>query len=113
MGLSVNTNGSQTTTIGTEHTLATITTANVFELVLDVNALASGTTPDILEATVYLKESSGGTERLLKTWTIGPGVQEEKEWKSPPVSSAVSYRVTIKQTQGSSRSIPWAVWQLQ
>ena len=49
MVVAVNTSGSQTATINTEHTLATITTANVFTLAVDVANMVGGTTPDILE----------------------------------------------------------------
>ena len=109
MAVAVNTSGSQTCTISTEHTLATITTAGVYQLALDLNAMADGTTPDILTVYVYGKARSSDTERLSESYEF-IGAQGKPLWRSAPELSPHSYRVSIKQSQGTGRAIPWAVY---
>lgn len=106
---SVNTSGSQTATITTEHTLATITTAGTFVLAVDLNAMVGGTTPDILELRIYGKARSGDTERLIRCWPF-LGVQVEILWQSIPIMSPHHYKATLKQTQGTGRAFPWAIY---
>lgn len=115
MTLSVNTNGIAACDIGVELTLATITTANVFQLTVDLNAMAGGTTPDIIEIREYFKGYSGATERLLKVYTL-IGVQSELMFVTVPRISPISIKYTIKQTQGTGspgHDFPWSVLQSQ
>jgi hypothetical protein len=112
MTLSVNTSGSQTATISTEHTLATVTSANVLQLAVDVANMVGGTTPDILELREYGKARSSDTERLIKTYTV-IGAQVETLVLTIPRISPHSYKVTLKQTQGTGRAFPWAIYQAQ
>jgi hypothetical protein len=110
MAVAVNSSGSQTATIGTEHDLATITAADVFQPVIDIANLASGSTPDLLEIAAYGKARSSDTERLIKKWrTIGD--QLDDLWRLPPIISPHSLRVTLKQTQGTGRAFPWAIYE--
>lgn len=112
MALSVYSSGSQTCTVTTEHTLDTVTAANVYQLVLDLNAMVGGTTPDILEVREYGKARSSDTERLIKCTTL-VGLQSELLFQTVPRISPHHYKVTIKQTQGTGRAIPWAIYQTQ
>lgn len=107
----VNTSGSQTATVGTEHTLATISTAKTLILAVDVAAMLGGTTPDILELRLYGKARTGDTERLLKCYPF-LGVQVEALFLSIPIPSPHHYKCTLKQTQGTGRAFPWAVYEL-
>ena len=111
MAVSVNTSGSQTCVISTEHTLATVTGAGVYQLVLDINALADGTTPDILTVKIYGKARSADTERLEESYEF-IGSQGKPLWRSPPVISPHHYKVSITQSQGTGRAVPWAVYQV-
>lgn len=111
MAVAVKTSGSQTATVGTEHDLATITDAGVYVLVVDVNAMLGGTTPDLLILRAYGKARSSDTERLLKAWSM-IGVQSEKLFYSPPIVSPHHLRLTLDQDTGTSRSFPWAVYQV-
>ena len=106
---SENTGGSQTTSGTTEHTLATITTPGTYQAVLDVSALAWGATSDALRVRVYTVPRSGGTERLERAWTIGPGAQTETCFRTPPILVPFSVRYTIQMVQGADRAIPWSV----
>ena len=109
MAVAVNTSGSQTCTISTEHTLATVTTAGVFQLALDMNALADGATPDILTVKIYGKARSSDTERLMESWEF-IGAQGKPLWRSNPELSPHHYKATITQGQGTGRDIPWAIY---
>lgn len=109
MAVSVKDSGSQTCTVTTEHTLATITDAGVYQAELDFNASVNGTTPDLFEVRLYSKARSGDTERLQKVWSI-IGAQSEINFLTPPKISPHHYKLTLKQTQGTSRVVPWAIY---
>jgi len=110
MAASVNTSGSQTASIGTEHQLASLTTAGTYQLVVDLAAMTNGATPDITEIRVYGKARSADTERLEEIYVF-IGAQSKPLWRSPPVWSPHHFRVTLKQTQGTGRAYPWAIYQ--
>ena len=112
MALSVTDSGSQTATVTTEHTLSTQTGANVFQLAVDVNAMVGGTTPDILEIREYGKARSSDTERLMKVYSL-VGVQSQALFQTVPRISPHHIKYTLKQTQGTGRAFPWAVYQVQ
>ncbi len=109
MAAAVKTSGSQTATISTEHTLATVTDAGVYQPAIDVAAMLGGTTPDLVEIRLYGKARSGDTERLIKVWSL-IGVQSEALWMGPPLLSPHHYKLTLKQTQGTGRAFPWAIY---
>jgi hypothetical protein len=110
MAVAVNSSGSQTATIGTEHDLATITAADVFQPVIDVANMQGLITPDLLEVAAYGKARSSDTERLIAKWrTIGDPPTDL--WRLPPIISPHYLRLTLKQTQGSSRAFPWAIYE--
>lgn len=109
MAVSVVTSGSQTATIGTEHTLATLTTAGVYQLVVDLAAMADGATPDITVIRTYGKARSTDTEQLMEEWTF-VGSQARALFRTNPEVSPHSYRVTLTQTQGTGRAYPWAIY---
>lgn len=98
--------GTQTTVIGTEHTLDTEVTSGIFVPVFDVSAFVGGATPDEGEINVYETLLSAGTER--KAWSIGLKDNMSEDAKMiPPVVSDISTRLTLKQTAGSARAVPW------
>lgn len=103
-----NSNGSQTCTISTEHTLATITSAGVYQLWLDTNALAAD---DVLEVRQYVKVD-GTNSRLVDMWTVGPLVKTSKAFDPYPVAITTEIKYTITQTAGTGRAIPWRVLQI-
>lgn len=108
MAVSVNTSGSQTATINTEHTLATITAAGIYQLLVDLGALVAG---DIVELRAYGKARSTDTERLM--WgpvSYGPIVPTQLLPLSPAFITAVSLRLSLKQVAGTGRAFPWAVY---
>lgn len=99
--------GSQTATINTEHTLATVTDPSVYVLTLDLANLAAG---DVLELRIYGKARSSDTERLLHRGTYGPGIPAAKLVQSVPIISPHYFKATLKQTAGTGRAWPWAIY---
>ena len=103
--------GSQTCTIGTEHTLLDIAIAGTFQLVTDHVLLADG---DVLELRAYLMVLTGGTRRVTDLGRFaGPRPLDDLIARSLPYSNeltdAGALRFTMKQTLGTGRVIPWKV----
>ena len=109
MAVSVKTSGSQACTVPTEHTLATVTDAGVYQLALDLATATDGTTPDIFQVKIYGKARSSDSERLMEVWEF-IGSLGKPLWRSNPECSPHYYKATINQLQGTSRTIPWAIY---
>jgi len=106
---SVITSGSQTATINTEHTLATITAAGVYVCNIDLAAMVDAATPDITRIRVYSKARAADPERLLEVYEF-IGAQGKPLFSIVPRVEAVSnYRVTLEQIQGTGRAYPWSI----
>jgi len=97
--------GSQTAVISTEHTLATVTTAGNYLLLVDTNAMVIG---DILELRVKIKPRTAGTTRELFLGTYAH-VQGAPIKQSIPISIVFEGVFTLKQTAGTGRAFEWAV----
>lgn len=95
--------GTQAATISTEHTLSTQTTAGVYVLVVDCNAMVAG---DVVEFRFKTKYASGGTSRQARIWTLA-NVQEDANFYSDPIAIDTEVIATLKQTAGTGRSFPW------
>lgn len=106
---SVNTSGSQTATISTEHTLATLATAGTFLLVVDISALVAA---DVVELRIYGKARSSDTERLVHRGTYGPIAPATPLVMSVPIMSPHHFKATLKQTAGTGRAFPWAIYEV-
>lgn len=107
MTIAVVSSGAQLTVVNTEHTLDTITTPAVLVLVVD---LATLTGSDVVEIRIYGKARSSDTERLMHRGTYGPTALGSPLVFSVPIVSPHHYRATIKQTGGSARTFPWAIY---
>lgn len=110
MAVSINTSGSQTATINTEHILsgAAITTPGIYQLKVDLGALVAG---DVVELRMYGKVRATDTERLM--WgpvSYGPIVPSGLIAVSPADVTAASVKFTLKQVAGTGRAFPWAVY---
>lgn len=102
--------GTQTATIGTEHTLYTQTTAHTSQLDIDT---VNGALGDIITIKVYKK--------TLTSDTLTPGTtlpiqsvsyflpRAEPGLQSIPLTVAYGAVYTITQTAGTGRNFPWAV----
>lgn len=100
--------GSQTATLDTEHTLATITTPGIYQLQVDLNNMVLG---DVLIVRSKLKVRSTGTTRLLTTSRYAH-VPSELVAVTIPVVATNEVVFTIEQTDGTGRAYPWEVVQL-
>ncbi len=102
---SVESNGTQTATITTEHTLATWTTAGTRVLVLDLTDMVSG---DALEVRLKVKAASGGSALLYSLISLS-GAQIEPALVSVPVPIGYGGSCSIKQTAGTGRDFDWHI----
>jgi hypothetical protein len=105
MAVSEQTSGSQTATLDTEHTLATISAAGVFILVVDTANMVNG---DIMTLRLYTKCRSTDTSRMAFSATYAH-VQAEPNKYSTPVPSNVELIATLEQTDGTGRAFPWSI----
>jgi hypothetical protein len=101
-----NQSGSQTATIGTEHTLGTaVTTPGAYVLIVDTNAMADG---DVLELRVKTKVKSGSTSRLAYFITYA-NQQGEPNKNTVPVPVDTEVVFTLKQVAGTGRAFDWNI----
>ena|SRR6266496_1072133 len=98
--------GTQTATIGTEHSLATLTGAKVYTLFVDCFNLVDG---ERVELRVYYTPLSAGTERLMHPVLVIENAQASPIKQSLPIPSDISCRFTLKQVTGTGRAFPWKV----
>lgn len=109
MAVSVVTSGSQTAVISTEHDLATVATAGVYQIAIDLANLVDGATEDRVTIRVYGKARSTDTERLIEQWEF-TGSQGKPLFRTNPEVSPHHIRFTLRQDQGTGRAFPWAVY---
>jgi hypothetical protein len=105
VAVAVESSGTQSATISTEHQLAAPTTAKTRQLCIDLNAMATG---DVLEVRIYRKTLTGGTSRVHLLATFAHG-QSEPIVTSIPVAMPFGGEFKITQTAGTGRSFPWSV----
>ncbi len=98
-------NGTQAATLDTEHTLATVTIAGTYQLVVDTNAMVKG---DKLILREKIKTLTGSTSRLSEIYyTSHDG--EEDVVMTFPVAVVFEVIYTLEQTDGTGRSFDWGV----
>lgn len=86
--------------------LGAITTAGMYQCLLDLNALAVG---DVFEFRVYDKCRSGDTQRLVYSARFAD-VQSPANWASPALMLINGWEMSLKRiTGGSARTILWSI----
>jgi len=111
MAVTVEASGTQTATIGTEHSLHSNAGAKVFIFVVNTTNMVNG---DVLELRIKSKVLTGSTVALAFLATF-QNVQAEPVKMSVPVAGAGftgGTEFTLKQTAGTGRSYEWAVWSI-
>lgn len=111
MAVTVQASGTQSATVTTEHTLASINVAGVFSLHVDTNAMAAG---DVLELRIYQIILTAGTSRVVSMGMYYGAQSTDDAIKiSIPIGNDLtdtdSLKFTLKQTFGTGRSFPWKV----
>jgi hypothetical protein len=104
MTWTVDSSGSQTATIGTEHTLASPTTNATYVLSVDTVNLVNG---DLVELRCYDKVDGTNLRQVWKA--TYQHVQINNGKVSPPLAVTTSAQFTLKQTAGTGRVFPWSV----
>lgn len=88
--------------------LGAITTDGVYQVFLDLNALAAG---DEYELKVYEKVQSAGTQRVVyRTYFVG--VQAHPHHVTPSLVLMHGWEVSLKRLAGSDRTIGWSIRQV-
>lgn len=103
--------GTQTATLGTEHTLQDVAAAGTYTFHVDTVNLAAG---DVVELRAYQIVLTGGTRRVAYFQQyFDAQVADDLIKISVPISNeltdAGALRFTLKQTVGTGRAFPWKV----
>ena len=111
MAVTAQGSGSQVCTVTTEHTLLDVAVAGTFVLEIDKNVCVA---LDVFEVRIYNIVLTGGTRRVAYFTTFsGAQVADDQILMSVPISNdltdAGSLRFTLKQTFGTSRTVPWKI----
>ncbi len=107
MAIAIESSGTQTAVINTEHSLAAPTSAAARILEIDTVNMASG---DVLELRIKVAALSAGTQRVLYFQKYLDAQPTDDLIKiSVPVPSSQGATFTLKQTAGTGRDFPWAI----
>lgn len=108
MAVTEKTGNSQTATIGTEHTLATVTDAGIYVLRTYLTNLAAG---DIVELRIYTKGRNAiDPEGVIHGPAMyGPIPPDQKYVDSVPIMTTGHFKATLKQVAGTGRAFPWVI----
>ena len=102
------TNGTQTTVVGTEHTLTTQTNNKFFTAYID---LTNMTASDTVEIRVSIIIKTAGSHILYYLGTYS-GVQSNPLVYIASLPSDLSWKLTLKQTAGTARTYDWRVFEI-
>lgn len=104
--------GTQTATVGTEHTLQSVPDQRGdFQLIVDLSNMASG---DVMELRAYQKTLAGGTSRVVALYTFY-GAQPanalifNSDFFLNDLTTEEGVKFTLKQTFGTGRNFAWKV----
>ncbi len=104
MAWAVDSSGTQSATVTTEHSLATPTTVATYVLSVDTVNMVNG---DLLELRCY-DMVDGSNYRQMWKGTY-QHVQINNAKASPPIAVTTQAKFTLKQAAGTSRNFPWSV----
>ena len=85
--------------------LATLTNAGIFQLLLDLNAL---TATEQYRLKIYEKVQSSGTKRVIQTVEF-TGIQDEPIYVTPSLILINGWDITMIKLFGTSRTIEWSI----
>ena len=102
------TNGTQASSIGTEHTLSNPTGNKFYTAYVDLTNMASG---DTVEIRVSLIVKTAGSYILYFMETYN-GAQTNPLVYIAPLPSDIGYKLTLKQTAGTGRNYDFRVYEV-
>jgi hypothetical protein len=106
--------GTQTTIVGTEHTLASVNVAGVYQFWADLSTMLTG---DVVELRVYRMVKSAGTSRVVAVAAFY-GVQmtddvvKRTDGHANPLTVTDALKFTLKQTFGTGRMFDYGADQV-
>ena len=104
MTWTIDTSGSQTAVVGTEHILSTPTTSATYVFSADLVNLVIG---DMVELRCYDKVDGTNYSQMWKAAFQNPQINNAKA--SPPMAVTTQAKFTLKQVAGTGRVFPWSV----
>lgn len=104
MTWTVDSSGTQTATINTEHVLDSPTTSATYAFSVDTVNLVLG---DLVELRVYDMVDGANFRQVWKATYQHPQINNGKA--SPPIPVTTQAKFTLKQTAGTGRVFPWSV----
>ena len=99
------TNGTQTATISTEHTLTTQTGNKFYTAYIDLTNMTSTDTTEI-RVSIIVKTAGSHILYFMGTYI---GAQSNPLVYIAPLPSDISWKLTLKQTAGTGRNYDWRV----
>jgi hypothetical protein len=104
----VTANGTQTASIGTEHTLSNPVTNKFFTAYVDLTNMAAADVVEI-RVSMIVKVAGSYIQYFLQTYS---GVQTDPIVYIPPLPSDIGYKLTLKQTAGTGRTYDWKIFEV-
>jgi hypothetical protein len=104
MTWTVDSSGTQTATIGTEHILDSPTTNATYVFSVDMVNLVNG---DLVELRCYDMVDGINFRQMWKSTYQHAQINNAKA--SPPLAVTTQTKFTLKQTAGTGRAFPWSV----
>lgn len=98
--------GTQTCTLDTVHNLNTTTVAGVYVAMWNLTNLDKS---DIIRCFIKTKVLTGDTEEIIFEGIYANSMGDSPIVQSPPVVSMFSLTMSVEQTDGTGRNIPWSL----
>lgn len=109
--MALESSGTQTATVGTEHTLATLTTEKTYQLQVLTNNMAAGDTLELRIKTKVLGSEASSSVVWMQSYS-GAQPSDDLVKVSFPLRSHSEWVATLKQTAGTGRAYNWKVLSL-
>jgi hypothetical protein len=101
--------GTQTATVGTTHDLVSSTQFGIFQCYWNLTNLAKG---DVVRVFVTMKVLGSDTEETVFEGIYANDLRDSCIICSPPFVSQHICTMRLRQTAGTGRSFPWAMYRL-
>ena len=106
MALGTVSSGTQASTLDTEHSLATSTTAGIYVCMWNLTNMVKS---DVTRCFVKTKVLTGDTAEIIFEGIYANDLSASPIVQSPPVVSMFSIDMLVEQTDGTARSYPWSL----